>query len=82
MPTARRVGFMLSFVVEVVDSVAVCDHQSVVAPFVAQYIDEQTVAGAAGLALIAVVGAHHLAHVTFLYQCLEGRQIGLPEVAL
>ena len=76
------VGLVLTAVKEVVDSVTVGHHQSVVAPLIAQDIDEQAVAGTAGLALETLVGTHHLPHVTFLHQSLEGRQIGLPEVTV
>ena len=75
------VGLVLPLVVEVVDGVAVGEHDGVVAPFAAQDVHEQTVAGAAGLALITVVGTHHLAHITFLHQSLEGGEVGLPQVA-
>ena len=37
---------------------------------------------AAGVAVDALVGTHHLGHVTLLHQRLEGRQVGLPQVAL
>ena len=73
---------VLSAIEEVIDGVAVGEHDTVISPFVAQDVDEQAVAGAAGLALEALVGAHHLAHIAFLHQCLEGRKIGLPEVAV
>ena len=76
------VGLVLTAVEEVVDSVTVGHHQSVVAPLVAQDIDEQAVAGTAGLTLETLVGTHHLPHVTFLHQGLKGWQIGLPEVAV
>ena len=75
-------SLMLSAVKEIVDGIAVGEHNGVVAPFVAQDVDEQAIAGAAGLALEALVGAHHLAHVGFLHQRLEGGQIGLPQVAV
>ena len=74
-------SLMLSSVVEVVDGIAVGEHNGFVAPLATQDIHQQAVAGAAGHALVAVVGTHHLAHVAFLHQCLEGRQVGLPEVA-
>ena len=37
---------------------------------------------AAGLSVNTLVGAHDLCDLTFLHECLEGGQIGLPEVAL
>ena len=73
---------VLAFVIEVVDGIAVSQHDGIVAPLVAQDIDEQTVAGATGLALKTLVGTHHLADVGFLDQSLEGRQIGLPQVTV
>ena len=36
----------------------------------------------AGVTINTLIGTHHLSHVSFLYQSLEGRQIGFPEVAL
>ena len=48
---------MLTFIKEIVDGIAVGNHESVVTPLVAQDIDEQTVAGAAGLTLETLVGA-------------------------
>ena len=74
--------FMLATVEEVVDGVAICEHNSLVVPFVAKDVDEQTVAGATRLALETLVGAHHLAHVALLHQSLEGRQVGLPQIAV
>ena len=73
---------MLAAVKEVVDGVAVGKDDGLVSPLVAQNVDEQAVAATAGLALEALVGAHHLAHVGLLYQSLESRQVGLPEVAV
>ena len=75
------VGLVLSLVIEVVDGIAVGEHDGVVAPFAAQDVNKQTVAGAAGLAFVAVVGAHHLAHVPFLHQGFESGKIGFPKVA-
>ena len=73
-------SLMLSSVIEVIDSITVSQHNAIVVPLVAQDIDEQTVTGTAGHTFEAVVGAHHLADITFLNQCLESRQIGLPKV--
>ena len=73
---------VLSAIKKVVDSVAVGEHDAIIAPLVAQDINQQTVAGAAGLTLETLVGAHHLAHVTFLYQSLKGGQVGFPQVAI
>ena len=74
-------GAVLVAVVEVVDGIAVGQKDSVEAPLLAQDVDEQTFAFATWLTFVAVVGTHHLAYVTFLYKGLEGRKVGLPEVA-
>ena len=71
-------GFVLTFGVEVVDGIAICNYQSVVAPLVSQYVDKQSVACATRLTLESLIGAHHLAHITFLNQGLECWQICLP----
>ena len=76
------VCLVLSFIIEIVDGVAVGEHNSIVAPLVAQDVNEQTVAGTTGLALKTLVGTHHLADIGFLDQCLEGWQIGLPQVTV
>ena len=73
---------VLSAIKKVVDSVAVGQYDSIVAPLVAQNINQQTVAGAAGLTLETLVGAHHLAYISFLYQCLKGWQVSFPQVAV
>ena len=79
----KRVGvcLVLSFVVEVVDGVAVCHDDAVEVPLAAQDVNEQAVAGTAWHALVAVVGAHDFAHVAFLDECLEGWEVGFPQVA-
>ena len=74
--------FVLSAIKKVVDSIAVGEHDAIIAPLVAQDINQQTVAGAAGLTLETLVGAHHLAHITFLYQSLKGGQVGFPQIAV
>ena len=74
-------GLVLPFVIEVVDGIAVGQHNAVEAPFATQDVDQQAVAGATGDSLVAVVGTHDLAHVALLHQCLEGGQIGLPQIA-
>ena len=73
---------MLTTVEEVVDGIAVSEHDGIVTPLVAQDINQQTVTRTTGLALKTLISTHHLAHVTLLYQSLEGRQIGLPEVTV
>ena len=37
---------------------------------------------ATGVAVDALIGTHHLGHLSVLHQCLEGRQVGFPQVAL
>ena len=73
---------VLAAVIEVVYGTAVRYNQSLESPLVAQDISEQTVTAAAGLALISVVGAHHLLDIGLGHQSLECRQIGLPQVTL
>ena len=73
---------VLAFIIEIVDGVTVSKHDGIVTPLVAQDVDEQTVAGTTGLALKTLIGTHHLANIGFLDQCLEGRQIGLPQVTI
>ena len=65
---------------EVVDGPAVRYHYTLVTPLVAQDLLQQAAASAAGLILVAVVGAHNLLDIGLLYKCLEGGQIGLSEV--
>ena len=72
---------VLALVVEVADGAAVGDDDAAEAPLVAQDFLQEPVAGAARLALITLVGAHHLLHVGLLDDGAEGRQVGLPEVA-
>ena len=67
---------------EVANGTAVAGDKSVESPFVAQYLLLVTGLGAARLTVDTLVGAHHLGHLSFLYQRLEGGQISLPEVAL
>ena len=67
--------------VEVADGAAVRHDDVPIAPVVAQDAVQQAVAAAAGAALETVVGAHHLLDVGLLHQSLEGRQIGLVQVA-
>ena len=66
--------------IEIVDGAAVGNHDAVIFPAVAQDVDEEFVAAAAGIALIAVVCTHNFLHVAFGHECLEGRQVGFPEV--
>ena len=77
-----RMGLVLALCVEVVDCTAVGNHEALEAPLVAQDVLEQAVAGAARVAFVAVVCAHHLLYLRLGDEFLEGRQVGLPEVAL
>ena len=74
-------GLVLSLGVEVVDGVAVGEDDAVVTPLVAEDVHEQAVAHAAGIAFVALVGAHYLAHLSVDHQGLESRKVGFPEVA-
>ena len=63
---------------EVVDRTTVGKDDVFISPTVPKDVDEQFVAAAAGLALIAVVGAHDFLYVSFFHHSLESRQVGLP----
>ena len=67
--------------IEVAHGTAVADDEVLKAPLIAQDLLEQTGRTAAGVIIETLVGAHHLTYLGILYQCLEGRHIGLPEVA-
>ena len=67
---------------EVANGTAIAGDDAVEAPLVAQYLLLISRLGAAGLTVDTLVGAHHLGHLGLLHQCLEGGQIGLPEIAL
>ena len=66
---------------EVAHGATVAHHKVLEAPFVSQDLLEQAVAAAAGLVLPALVGTHHLSHLSLLHQVFEGGQIGLVQVA-
>ena len=72
---------MLAFIVEIIDGITVCEHDSVIVPFAAQYVHQEAVAGAARDAFVSVIGTHHFAYIAFLYECLESRKVCLPEIA-
>ena len=72
---------MVGRTVEVVDGAAVGHHYAAESPLVAEDVLEQPVAGAAGLALIAVVCAHDFLDISVLDDGLECGKVGLPEVA-
>ena len=67
---------------EVVDGTAVAGDEPLETPLLAQYLLLVARLGAAGFTIHTLIGAHHLLDVSFLYQCLEGGHIGLPQVAL
>ena len=67
--------------IEVTDGATVADHQVLKAPLVAQYLLQQTVRATARIIVQTLVGTHHLTDITLRHQILEGRHIGLPEVA-
>ena len=66
---------------EIANGTAVAGDKALETPVVAQ--DVLLVAGitTARLSVDALIGAHHLGDISLLYQCLEGRQIGFPQVA-
>ena len=66
--------------VEIGNGTAVGNHHILEAPFVAQYLLQQTVAAATWVVVPTLVGTHHLAHVTLLHQCLERRHVCFPQV--
>ena len=66
---------------EIIYGTAVACHESLEAPFVAQYLLEEAVATAAGLTLEAIVGTHHLGNICFLDQGAKSIKIGLVQVA-
>ena len=67
--------------VEVADGTAVADDEILEAPFIAQDLLQQTCAAAAGVVVEALVGAHHLAHLSILHEGLEGGEVGLIHIA-
>ena len=73
-------SFVLSLVIEVVDSITVSQNYCVIVPLTAKDIHQQTVTCTARLALIAVVCTHHLTYISLLYQSLESWEIGFPKV--
>ena len=77
------IGHILVMVlaVEVVDGAAVGGDDALVAPFTAQDLVDEFVGGAAGNAAEAVVGGHHFLDIGLDHQVLEGREVGLAEVA-
>lgn len=79
---SRRVGACAVLAgKEVADGSAVAHHKPLVTPLVAENALEQFVAAAAWTVVVALVGAHHLAHVCVLNECLECRKIGLAQIA-
>ena len=67
--------------VEIGHGTAVAHHQVFESPFIAQDLLQQTGVAAAGVVVETLVGAHHFAHLRILHQGLEGRHVGLPQVA-
>ena len=67
---------------EVADGTAVARDEALEAPFVAKDLLLIACLTAAGLAVDALVGTHHLGHLALLHQTLKGGQVGFPEVAL
>ena len=66
--------------VEVADSNAVADDEILETPVIAENLLKQTCRTAAGVIVQTLIGAHHFTNLGILYQRLEGRHVGLPEV--
>ena len=66
---------------EIVHGTAVADHNTLVVPFVSEYLHQQPVASAAGVTLVAVIGTHHLLNVGLGDKILESGQVSFPKVA-
>ena len=64
---------VLPFVIEIVDGVAIGQYNGIVAPFTAENVYKEAIAGASWYTLVAVVGAHHFSDVALLDECLESR---------
>ena len=77
------IGHVLVMVlaVEVVDGAAVGGDDALVAPFTPEDLVDELVGSAAGNAAEAVVGRHHFLDIGLDHQVLEGREVGLAEVA-
>ena len=73
-------GYIVPCGQEVTDGSAVAGNQSLKSPFVAQDLLLIAALGTTSLSVDSLISTHHLSHLAFLYQCLEGRQIGLPKV--
>ena len=71
----------MQFGQEIAYGPAVAGNQSLEAPFVAQYLSFEAGIAATRLSVDALVGTHHFCHITLLHQCLEGWQVGFPQVA-
>ena len=67
--------------IEVAHGTTVAHHEVLESPLVAQDLLEQTGRTAAGIVVQTLVGTHHLSYLGILHQGLEGRHVGLPEVA-
>ena len=78
-----RLGRLVVVAGEDVDNrAAVGDHVALEAPLAAQLILEQELVGAGGLAVNAVVGAHHRVGLALCHRGAEGGQIGVQFVVL
>ena len=75
------IGGRLMRFIEIADGTTVADDQILEAPLITQNLLQQSLTATAGIIVQALVGAHHLTDLGILYQCLEGRHIGFPEVA-
>ena len=67
---------------EIAHGSAVAGNQALEAPLIAQDLLFVACLTAAGLTIDALIGTHHLGHLAFLHQGLEGWQVGFPQIAL
>ena len=67
---------------EVANGTAVTGDEALETPFIAQNVPFIAGITTARITVDALVGTHYLSYVALLHQCLEGWQIGLPQVAL
>ena len=71
-------GIVFLFPEEVGDGSTIGYNDTFKAPVIAEYLCQQPVAAAARITFKAVVCAHYLFDIGFLYQYFECRQIGFP----
>ena len=72
---------MAVFIKEIADGSTVTYHHVFISPFITQNLSQQTIAATTRISFKAVIGAHHLFYIRFLYQVFKGRQISFPQIA-